>query len=308
MASKLLCATPACGKSATHRAIRRGQTVGLVCSECRIGPNIDQTDTNEAMVRGERIRRLSSIQSVSKLLATTARMRWYIYRLMLRNPSAFTLAENHVLGNSGETAADYADKSMDMMIANMKTIRAGGDYNVGLIFYRRTTNLHQIVEIAIASGTSDSTTDPATGLLMPTNSRQADALDANQQDQGQRITDIQNMAESLGKLAWLRLAMDEMTPRELSAATLSIGSTISNADMIDMTIDMVITQLQRIRSGADYDADIVDKLMQQLRNHLDSDAKRDAFDSIMPDTLEDFRSMNTVTQLDSQRVSKALPL
>lgn len=104
-----------------------------------------------------------------------------------------------------------------------------------------------------------------------------------QQDK-QRFSDLAELSTSLGSLSKLRIRIADMTPLEVSTATLAIGRRLAaDGSGMEKRIEAVIfdvhTTIGRIIRGEPYEMPNIRVQLQRLRGDIAADASLDAFDA-----------------------------
>jgi len=182
MASKILCATAACGKPATHQAIRRGQIVGFVCGECRIGANGGAMSAGggAAMLakRQDQERRASDIELMATSLGKLAHLRSYMYQLTPLELSTTTLAIGRNFGESGDDAANFVDQTISDVIDLIQRIHSGAPYTMDLV-RKRMAKLREDLAADASLDAFDAAVGPDASRLMSEDSRRLAAYRAN---------------------------------------------------------------------------------------------------------------------------------
>jgi len=176
MASKILCTTSACGKPATHRAIRRGQTVGFVCGECRIGPNIDGQDPTDR--RKDQERRAADVERLVASLQRLTQLRAEVFSLSPLQLSTATLAIGRRFDSAGNDAADFIDKTIDEVMALIQRIRTGEDYTMDVVA-KRMALLRDGLAADASLDAFDAAVGPDMRRFMSDDARQLAAYRAN---------------------------------------------------------------------------------------------------------------------------------
>lgn len=175
MASPILCTTTACGRPATHEAVKNGRRVGFACGQCRIGAG----GVELIAARKEQERRMDDIAELGRQMLQLVQLRKSVFSMTPLELSTATLTIGRRFDESGQDAATFVDTTIDMVIAQLQRIRSGTDYDMDIV-HKRMAQLRG----GLAADASLDDFDAATGFAlkkagMPDDARQLAAYRAN---------------------------------------------------------------------------------------------------------------------------------